>query len=236
MICSQLSHCILTTIGCCKVHFRTLLTGTSVLFAAIIADIPVCKQLKDNDLQTRISPLKLPPGWEVENVSVSLTGAINGFYAETFVHRSSSGIIDEVVIAFRGTNPPKLSISSWVEFGIDVAYENCLTSSTIGTLQFNSTSKYFEEMTKKYSGINIKVTGHSLGGCLVSYITKQYGSESIIFNASPRGVTGTVGIEESNDFLDVIRSERSTDLVFTDSQGHSIYNLASGMQRMVSEH
>ncbi len=55
MICSQASHCILTTIGCFIYNFQTLLTGAAAIVVAVVAGIPVWKQLKDTNLQTRIS-------------------------------------------------------------------------------------------------------------------------------------------------------------------------------------
>lgn len=55
MICSQASHCILTTVGCFIYDFQTLLTGAVAIGVAIIAGIPVWRQLKDTNLQTRIS-------------------------------------------------------------------------------------------------------------------------------------------------------------------------------------
>jgi hypothetical protein len=55
MNCGQASHCILTTVGCFIYDFQTLLTGASAIFVAVVAGIPVWRQLKDTNLQTRIS-------------------------------------------------------------------------------------------------------------------------------------------------------------------------------------
>ena len=55
MTCSQTSQCILTTVGCFIYDFQTLLTGIVAIGVAIVAGIPVWKQLKDTNLQTRIS-------------------------------------------------------------------------------------------------------------------------------------------------------------------------------------
>ena len=55
MTCNQASHCILTTVGCFIYDFQTLLTGIAAIGVAIVAGIPVWKQLKDTNLQTRIS-------------------------------------------------------------------------------------------------------------------------------------------------------------------------------------
>lgn len=54
-ICSQASHCILSSIGCFIYDFQTLLTGMVAIGVAVIAGIPVWRQLKDSNLQTRIS-------------------------------------------------------------------------------------------------------------------------------------------------------------------------------------
>lgn len=55
MTCSQASDCILTTVGCFIYDFQTLLTGVVAIVVAVIAGIPVWHQLKDTNLQTRIS-------------------------------------------------------------------------------------------------------------------------------------------------------------------------------------
>ena len=55
MTCSQASHCILTTVGCFIYDFQTLLTGMAAISVAIVAGVPVWRQLKDTNLQTRIS-------------------------------------------------------------------------------------------------------------------------------------------------------------------------------------
>jgi hypothetical protein len=54
-ICSQTSHCILSSIGCFIYDFQTLLTGVVAIGVAVVAGIPVWRQLKDSNLQTRIS-------------------------------------------------------------------------------------------------------------------------------------------------------------------------------------
>jgi len=55
MNCSQVSHCILSSIGSFIYDFQTLLTGIVAIGVAVGAGIPVWKQLKDTNLQTRIS-------------------------------------------------------------------------------------------------------------------------------------------------------------------------------------
>ncbi len=54
-ICSQTSQCVLTSFLCFVYDFQTLLTGAVAIIVAIIAGIPVWRQLKDTNLQTRIS-------------------------------------------------------------------------------------------------------------------------------------------------------------------------------------
>lgn len=54
-ICSQASHCILNSIGCFIYDFQTLLTGIAAIGIAVVAGIPVWRQLKDSNLQARIS-------------------------------------------------------------------------------------------------------------------------------------------------------------------------------------
>jgi hypothetical protein len=54
-ICSQTNHCGLTTFFCFVYDFQTLLVGAAAIVVAIIAGIPVWRQLRDTNLQTRIS-------------------------------------------------------------------------------------------------------------------------------------------------------------------------------------
>lgn len=54
-ICSRIDSCVLESICTVVYHFQTLLTGAAAIGVAIIAGIPVWRQLKDTNLQTRIS-------------------------------------------------------------------------------------------------------------------------------------------------------------------------------------
>lgn len=54
-ICSQAGGSALTGIACFIYDFQTLLTGLAAIMVAIIAGVPVWRQLKDTNLQTRIS-------------------------------------------------------------------------------------------------------------------------------------------------------------------------------------
>lgn len=53
--CSQTGHCILSSIGCFIYDFQTLLVGIAAIVVAVFAGIPVWRQLKDSNLQARIS-------------------------------------------------------------------------------------------------------------------------------------------------------------------------------------
>lgn len=55
MNCGQVSNGILNVVGCFIYDFQTLLTGILAIVAALLAGIPVWRQLKDSNLQTRIS-------------------------------------------------------------------------------------------------------------------------------------------------------------------------------------
>jgi hypothetical protein len=54
-ICSQTSQSALTSFFCSVYDFQTLITGGIAIVVAIIAGIPVWRQLRDTNLQTRIS-------------------------------------------------------------------------------------------------------------------------------------------------------------------------------------
>lgn len=54
-ICSQTGICALTNFFCFVYDFQTLITGAVAICVAIFAGIPVWRQLRDTNLQTRIS-------------------------------------------------------------------------------------------------------------------------------------------------------------------------------------
>lgn len=54
-ICTQISGTVAARMGCLVYDFQTLLTGLVALGVAVVAGIPVWRQLKDTNLQTRIS-------------------------------------------------------------------------------------------------------------------------------------------------------------------------------------
>lgn len=54
-ICSQIDSCVLATACAVLSEFQTLFTGFAAIGVAIVAGIPVWRQLKDSNLQTRIS-------------------------------------------------------------------------------------------------------------------------------------------------------------------------------------
>ena len=53
--CSQAAHGALTSFFCSVYDFQTLITGLLAIAFGIVAGIPVWRQLKDTNLQTRIS-------------------------------------------------------------------------------------------------------------------------------------------------------------------------------------
>jgi len=54
-ICNQINQCALTNFSCFVYDFQTLLIGVAAIIVAIIAGIPVWRQFRDTNLQTRIS-------------------------------------------------------------------------------------------------------------------------------------------------------------------------------------
>jgi hypothetical protein len=54
-VCGQTGHWVQTSIGCFIYDFQTLLIGAAAIIVAIVFGIPVWRQLKDTNLQTRIS-------------------------------------------------------------------------------------------------------------------------------------------------------------------------------------
>ncbi|WP_157073727.1 hypothetical protein [Sphingomonas soli] len=90
--CSETSHCILSSIGCFIYDFQTLLTGIVAIGVAVIAGIPVWRQLKDSNLQTRIS--------HRETLATLLRDALRRY------DRVEKSIRDPLSFASRATSDP----------------------------------------------------------------------------------------------------------------------------------
>ncbi len=54
-ICGQANHFGFLGVGCFVYDFQTLLTGVAAIAVAVVAGVPVWRQLRDTNLQTRIS-------------------------------------------------------------------------------------------------------------------------------------------------------------------------------------
>lgn len=54
-ICGQGGHCGLTSFACFLYDFQTLIAGAAAILLGVAAAVPVWRQLKDSNLQTRIS-------------------------------------------------------------------------------------------------------------------------------------------------------------------------------------
>jgi hypothetical protein len=127
----------------------------------------------------------------------------HGFNYTVYDKRNAAGVLEQRVIAFRGTDRKQLA--DWV-------YGN------IGTTQRDQGLGLYKEERARLDaeggkGVPIAVTGHSLGGAIAIQVSlENAGVDAYVFNTSPRyallapNANRRVAIAERGDILDVLRS------------------------------
>lgn len=178
--------------------------------------------------------IRIPPGWR--KIDTSNFDGISGFYAETWVREEGGKVVD-AVIAFRGTE------FSWNPLRADIGdiWDNLFYFPRT-TPQQEVAKIYARTISDMYPDARLVATGHSLGGALAKAAVAGTDKTAVVFNTSPRAWDGSnvVHIEESGDFLDILRKNRAGDIGFdfqdgSEEKAHSIYRLAEGMRRMAGE-
>lgn len=108
----------------------------------------------------------LPEYWE----KVELKEHIDTGLALDIYEKRKGDTLEEVVIAFRGTEDKSDRTHGW-----------------ISNAQYEQARIFIEQVIEKYPGTPIVATGHSLGGGLAMFASYQHkGVTGIGFNASPR--------------------------------------------------
>lgn len=87
-----------------------------------------------------------------------------GLYYETYAYYSAPEVIEEAVLAYRGTENSSLS-EIWHDWGANLSAFLGLRASQY-TLALEKLPKLVKELTDKNKNVKIYVTGHSLGGGL----------------------------------------------------------------------
>gem|GEM_PF-3478053 len=126
------------------------------------------------------------------NKSTSLTGLV-GFSCEVFQNKEG-----KYIVAFRGTDPPDLSIKQLKETTTDFAAN--LLEALVPIAQTKAAQNLIKDLMYKYeiSADNITVTGHSLGGRLAAETAIKHGLTAYTFNAADISVSTKAAIKGSN--------------------------------------
>lgn len=105
----------------------------------------------------------------------------SGFEANVFEIYTMSGSLDEVVIAYTGSN----DAADWIT---NFSFTN--------KEQYEQARSYITRVSAKYPDIKFAVTGYSLGGALASHVTKHPKTKDLVkiswvFNPSPKTWTNS---------------------------------------------
>jgi hypothetical protein len=127
----------------------------------------------------------------------------HGFNYTVYDKRSAAGVLEQRVIAFRGTDTKQLA--DWV-------YGN------IGTTQRDEGLRLYKSERAKLDAeggksVPIAVTGHSLGGAIAIQVSlENAGVDAFVFNTSPRynllqpNANRRIAVAERGDILNALRS------------------------------
>lgn len=169
---------------------------------------------------------ELPRGWSL-NKALSVDDKKSGLHYEVWEHRALRLIVDEVVVAFRGTE----DVRDW-EHG------------NLGDAQYQLVNATFPCVLANYHLANVTAVGHSLGGGLALHCSLKWpGVSAFGFNPSTRvhQLHKMLGnpcemVEEHGDPLGVQRKVwrclpnlRREKYDFVHGADHFSYSLAAGL-------
>ena len=98
--------------------------------------------------------------------------SLNSFAAVAYGRYDTNNNLQEIVIAYRGTD----SILDWTPSNIEILCN--LTPS-----QKDKAIEFYDKVAANYEGIDITITGHSLGGALAQYVASLKHVPAVTFNA-----------------------------------------------------
>lgn len=125
-------------------------------------------QLAANAYMDEAASFTLPGGYVLAR---SVPNDDVGFAANVY-ERRSAGSLQEVILAFRGTE--NHDARDWIH-------------GNIGRQQATRARALYEETRSRYPGVPVSVTGHSLGGALATQLSLEDPKlDTYVFNTSPR--------------------------------------------------
>ena len=97
---------------------------------------------------------------------------LNSFAAVAYGRYDTNNKLQEIVIAYRGTD----SILDWTPSNLQILL-------TLTPSQKNKAIEFYDKVAENYEGIDITITGHSLGGALAQYVASLKQEPAITFEA-----------------------------------------------------
>ena len=140
--------------------------------------------------------------------------SLNSFAAVAYGRYDTNNNLQEIVIAYRGTD----SILDWTPSNIEILCN--LTPS-----QKDKAIEFYDKVAANYEGIDITITGHSLGGALAQLVECDMGAYTVTFNAP--GVNVPTGGTSEN----IINYVNMNDPIgsYREHIGETRYYIADGM-------
>ena len=115
-------------------------------------------------------------GWEVlsvpGNTEIGTSEDWNGFAAVAYGRYDVNRNLQEIVIAYRGTD----NVADWTPSNLQILL-------TFTPFQKNKAIEFYNKVVEEYQGIDITITGHSLGGALAQYVASLKQEPAVTFNA-----------------------------------------------------
>ena len=96
---------------------------------------------------------------------------LNSFAAVAYGRYDTNNKLQEIVIAYRGTD----SILDWTPSNLQILL-------TLTPSQKNKAIEFYDKVAENYEGIDITITGHSLGGAIAQLLGAKYGNKTVTFN------------------------------------------------------
>lgn len=142
--------------------------------------------------------------------------SLNSFAAVAYGRYDTNNKLQEIVIAYRGTD----SILDWTPSNLQILL-------TLTPSQKNKAIEFYDKVAENYEGIDITITGHSLGGALAQLVECDMGAYTVTFNApgmaeqvGNTGKKNVVNYVNMNDFIGCLNNEHI---------GETRYYIADGM-------
>lgn len=106
---------------------------------------------------------------------------------------------NEIVVAFRGTDFPSASADVLKDVAADVSYITGSTPTPAMKSYATQAAAFLAQIQANNPGLNITVTGHSLGGALAQLVGKVSGFKTVAFDApGPANLLGSLANELSS--------------------------------------